>query len=371
MRTRATAGARCPPIVARATAAELYWETGAPPPLLPADAPRLSVQQSVGRVVVLGGGIAGLAAAHELRRRGYRGEVVLFEAEADVGGVARSGLVVGSAGRGRGALPTEYSWRGLAFDYRTLHELLREIPLTALDAADLSTVVVKPRAPPPASAANAKAAAAAPVHGCDGGGAADKEALRLARAAAAGTVEARTQDFDRWFLASQRGARVGAPNWRRWLSGAELPSAWRARVFTRLAEGFTACAARVQGEYARITWESFMGMSAADGFVHDAAVRAITPALGPDPYRASASCIVEYIEGSLRPGDPFYMMVFDAPTSEAWFRHWHRHLAASRVDLRLSHRVRALRVAPAGATECGEAVPLRVVAAGPDGVARA
>ena len=277
---------------------------------------RVPQARAVGRVVVLGGGIAGLTTAHELRRRGYRGEVVLFEALDAVGGVARSGVVPGSATPGRGGLPTEYSWRGFGFDYRTLHEILREIPLTDLTPEDLASDAVRPAATP----------AATPAAG--GGGA---------------CVDDRTQDYERWMLV-EGAARLEAPTWGRWLAGSQLPWHWRVRVLARLAEGITASAARIRGEYSGLTWQCFLGLSPADGFPHDAAVRAIVPALGQDAYRASASGIVEYVEGSLRPDAPFDMMVFDAPTSEAWFRHWHRLLAYRRaVRIHTGHRVLALR----------------------------
>ena len=66
----------------------------------------------MGRVAVLGGGIGGLTAAHELIERGF--EVDVYEASDDVGGKARQqdlpGTAAGIAGRGlrlRGAWAAE------------------------------------------------------------------------------------------------------------------------------------------------------------------------------------------------------------------------------------------------------------------------
>src|SRR5215210_5282660 len=57
------------------------------------------------RVAVLGGGMAGLAAAHELVERGF--EVDVYERKA-LGGKARSIGVKGTADAGRRELPAEH-----------------------------------------------------------------------------------------------------------------------------------------------------------------------------------------------------------------------------------------------------------------------
>ena len=54
------------------------------------------------RVAVLGGGMAGLAAAHELAERGF--DVTVYERK-ELGGKARSIPVAGTAGAGRRDLP--------------------------------------------------------------------------------------------------------------------------------------------------------------------------------------------------------------------------------------------------------------------------
>ena len=54
-------------------------------------------------VIVIGGGIAGLTAAHELAERGF--EVDVYEARPAWGGKARSQPVAGSGTNGRRDLP--------------------------------------------------------------------------------------------------------------------------------------------------------------------------------------------------------------------------------------------------------------------------
>jgi uncharacterized protein with NAD-binding domain and iron-sulfur cluster len=57
-------------------------------------------------VAVLGGGVAGLSAAHELVERGF--DVGVYEARELFGGKARSFGVPGSGSGGRADLPAEH-----------------------------------------------------------------------------------------------------------------------------------------------------------------------------------------------------------------------------------------------------------------------
>lgn len=76
-------------------------------------------------VAVLGGGIAGLTAAHELAERGF--DVSVYERRA-WGGKARSTEVPGSAAGGRRPLPGEHSWRIFAGFYENTIDTMRRIP---------------------------------------------------------------------------------------------------------------------------------------------------------------------------------------------------------------------------------------------------
>src|SRR5918996_1433428 len=78
------------------------------------------------RVAVLGGGVAGLTAAHELSERGF--EVVLLEARDIPGGKARSLPVPGSGADGRPHLPAEHGFRFFPGFYQHLPDTMRRIP---------------------------------------------------------------------------------------------------------------------------------------------------------------------------------------------------------------------------------------------------
>ncbi|MFI6147819.1 FAD-dependent oxidoreductase [Streptomyces sp. NPDC051109] len=77
------------------------------------------------RVAVLGGGVAGLTAAHELTERGYA--VTVYERRA-LGGKARSMDVPGSARGGRRPLPAEHGFRFIPGIYHNLPDTMRRIP---------------------------------------------------------------------------------------------------------------------------------------------------------------------------------------------------------------------------------------------------
>lgn len=77
-------------------------------------------------VAILGGGIAGLTAAHELAERGF--DVAIYERKA-LGGKARSIDVPASARDGRRPLPGEHGYRICIGTYQYLPDTMRRIPL--------------------------------------------------------------------------------------------------------------------------------------------------------------------------------------------------------------------------------------------------
>ncbi|KAA6213020.1 FAD-dependent oxidoreductase [Streptomyces albofaciens JCM 4342] len=93
-----------------------------------APAPGGARRRGAGRTVaVLGGGVAGLTAAHELAERGF--QVTVYERKpGGLGGKARSMDVPGSARGGRKPLPGEHGFRFIPGIYHNLPDTLRRIP---------------------------------------------------------------------------------------------------------------------------------------------------------------------------------------------------------------------------------------------------
>lgn len=80
-------------------------------------------------VAILGGGVAGMSAAHELAERGF--QVRVFEKKPVMGGKARSIPVPGSALSDRQPLPGEHGFRFFPGFYRHVTDTMRRIPYGA------------------------------------------------------------------------------------------------------------------------------------------------------------------------------------------------------------------------------------------------
>src|SRR5215203_6883624 len=78
------------------------------------------------RVIILGGGVGGMSAAHELAERDF--DVTVYETRPIAGGKARSVSVPGSGTGGRRDLPGEHGFRFFPGFYRHLPDTMRRIP---------------------------------------------------------------------------------------------------------------------------------------------------------------------------------------------------------------------------------------------------
>jgi hypothetical protein len=88
---------------------------------------RARASSSNRRVAILGGGVAGLTAAHELAERGF--SVTVVEPKA-LGGKARSIPVPGTAAGGRADLPGEHGFRFFPGFYKNIPDTMRRIPVS-------------------------------------------------------------------------------------------------------------------------------------------------------------------------------------------------------------------------------------------------
>ena len=93
------------------------------------------------KVVILGGGVAGMSAAHELIERGF--DVEVYERNSIPGGKARSMPVSDSATEGRKPLPGEHGFRFFGGFYKHIIDTMRRIPYEGRKKVSQNLVPVK------------------------------------------------------------------------------------------------------------------------------------------------------------------------------------------------------------------------------------
>ncbi len=94
-------------------------------------------------VAILGGGVGGLSAAHELAERGFA--VMVYERNAVFGGKARSLSVAGSGIAGRKDLPGEHGFRFFPGFYKHVTDTMSRIPFGASGAYCRDNLVLATR----------------------------------------------------------------------------------------------------------------------------------------------------------------------------------------------------------------------------------
>ncbi|WP_128802673.1 MULTISPECIES: FAD-dependent oxidoreductase [unclassified Streptomyces] len=280
-------------------------------------ATRASAASTGKRVAVLGGGVSGLSAAHELAERGYA--VTVYEYYDILGGKARSMDVPGTASGGRKPLPGEHGFRFFPGFYRNLPDTMRRIPF-------------------PGSANG--------VHGN----------LRNATE----ELFARASGRPDLHFPLRRATTPPAPgditpSWIRdqILSvldlGTRLPAHEVAYFADRLLVHLTSCDARREGQWEKVAWWDFiraddmseeyrtlLGIGQTRNLVATRAEVASTRTVG----RVIIEALILWgLLGRGLDGDADVDRVLNAPTSEAWIDPWETHLRSLGVEFVLGTQV--------------------------------
>ncbi|MEU1309084.1 FAD-dependent oxidoreductase [Streptomyces cinnamoneus] len=262
-------------------------------------------------VAVLGGGVGGLTAAHELAERGF--EVSVYE-QRRLGGKARSVSVPGTGSGGRQDLPGELGHRAVFGFYHHLFDTLRRIPLPAGAGSALDNLVEVPE-------------------------------WRLSRAGGHEDVtlpfslEARPLDVD----LLQRLLLGAADQFLR------LPPGERLALARRLTVLLTSSHERSLGQWEHTPWTDFLsvrGNSREFSTVWGRAP-ALLDALKPElaSTRTCGQAMESVLLSLMRRGTGAPpVQIFDAPTSQAWFDPWERHLRTLGVRFAMAHTVDALEL---------------------------
>src|SRR5687768_16438882 len=260
-------------------------------------------------VAVLGGGVAGLSAAHELAERGFR--VTVYEQRDAPGGKARSMPVPGSGTGGRADLPGEHGFRFFPGFYRHLPDTMARIPL-----GDRSVV--------------------AHLVG----------ATRILFAQVGGPNEIIAPAH---FPESAEDFTVLARFLRDAASQVGVPPHEYALLVERLLTLLTSCDERREQQWELQSWWDYTGAerrsAAFQRFLADGLTRTLVAARGREmSARTGGLVLIQLLQDLTRAGGRADR-VLDAPTSEVWIDPWAAHLQSLGVELRLGEPVEALLLA--------------------------
>jgi uncharacterized protein with NAD-binding domain and iron-sulfur cluster len=262
----------------------------------------------VARVAVLGGGVAGLTAAHELVERGF--EVVVLESRSIPGGKARSFPVPGSGVDGRADLPAEHGFRFFPGFYRHLPDTMGRIPLgdgTVLDRLTAATRVMIARK--------------------------DGRAELVSTAHHPSSVD-ELAIVSRFLLA--------------WTKSVGIPAAEQGVLFERLLTLLTSCDERRYAQWEQQSWWTFVGADrrspAFRKFLADGLTRTLVAARAKEISARTGGLILAQLLFDLTRVGGRADRVLDAPTNDAWIDPWVEHLRGLGVDVRLDCPVQGFLV---------------------------
>jgi uncharacterized protein with NAD-binding domain and iron-sulfur cluster len=260
------------------------------------------------RVAILGGGVAGLTAAHELAERGF--DVVVLEARDLPGGKARSLPVPGSATDGRKDLPAEHGFRFFPAFYQHIPDTMRRIPAGGQSVFERLTGAERILL----AQAGGRNEIVAPAHAAE---TADDLAV-LSR-----------------FLFDV-------------MTGLGMTPADHAWLMDRLLTLLTSCDERRFEQWELQSWWVFVDAEhrsdAFRKFLAEGLTRTLVAARAREiSARTGGLILAQLLFDLTRPGTRADR-VLDAPTNEAWIDPWVAHLRNLGVDLRLSMPVQGIAV---------------------------
>lgn len=288
-------------------------------------------------VLILGGGVAGLTAAHELGERGF--DVTVLELRKKVpGGKARSYPAAGSGTGGRPDLPAEHGFRFFPGFYTHIPDTMSRIPFGSNPRGVLDNLQQSTRAE---IARAGKAPLVLPT----------RPATNLA-------------ELELWLKDAFAGISLG------------LPPADQLHFVRLLVTLLSSCDERRYGEYEYESWWEFSGAArrskAFQQFLADGLTRSLVAAQAKRmSARTGGYILIQLLLSMASPGT-WVDRVLNAPTNEAWIDPWKEHIcSAYGVDYRFGAEVTGIQLdgsRVSGVTIKGRKTPIKadwVVAAFP------
>jgi uncharacterized protein with NAD-binding domain and iron-sulfur cluster len=264
-------------------------------------------------VAVLGGGMAGLAAAHELVERGFA--VTVYERNA-LGGKARSIPVAGTAGGGRRPLPGEHGFRFFPGFYHHVPDSMRRIPFPGNPNGvwDNMTAASTPRSPRTEGRPDGQLFGIVPD---------PQEA-----ATPAGIQRLLTEELTR------KGV-----------------SPTEAELFTnRVMVFLTSCDERRFGQWEHVSWWDFVRAEDKSDEYKRVVARGLTRSLVAAKEKVASTRTIGHMAEAFiynimgRGNDGAPDRVLDLPTNEAWIDPWILHLRSLGVRFHVGRTVEGLKL---------------------------
>ncbi len=239
-------------------------------------------------VAILGGGVGGLSAAHELAERGFA--VTVYERKAAFGGKARSLSVAGSGVDGRKDLPGEHGFRFFPGFYKHITDTMGRIPFGVRGASCRDNLVQATR-------------------------------ILLARQGKCDPVwvarfPETLDDFRTAFLAL--------------FDNLDIPHVEVVHFVTRLLALATSCEDRYHDEYEHITFWDFIGADARSEnyrkYLGQGMSRSLVAMRAEESStRSVGRILLQLFYGILVPGRVFDRLL-SGPTNDVWIDPWRKHL---------------------------------------------
>ena len=260
-------------------------------------------------VGVLGAGVAGLTAAHELSERGF--DVTVYERREVAGGKARSLGVPNSGTDGRPDLPAEHGFRFFPGFYRHVPDSMARIPAGSVHFSDHVVETTRTLM----AQAGARNEIVAPTH----------------------LIPSSVGDFIAGLRASFTFAtKLGLP---------PRDLAW---FVNRLLVILCSCDERRFSELENESWWQFSDAdhksAAYQKFLADGLTRTLVAAKAREmSARTGGSILLQLLLDMALPGKQVDR-VLDGPTSDMWIEPWVALLKAKGVDFHMDHEVTAIQM---------------------------
>jgi uncharacterized protein with NAD-binding domain and iron-sulfur cluster len=260
------------------------------------------------KVIVIGGGVAGMSAAHELAVRDDF-DVVVYELRSIPGGKARSMPAKPGAG-GRGPLPGEHGFRFFPGFYRHVTHTMSRIPYPGQPYGVLDNLVTATE-------------------------------IQLAREGGMNELvtpahfPVTTSDWQATLrFAADYAVNVG------------IPLVEQAYFVSLLSDLLSACEERRFEQYENQSWWEFSGAERRSAgyrkFLADGLTRSLVAARAEEmSARTGGYILLQLLQDMAKPRGQVDR-VLKGPTNEMWIDPWLRELERLGVDYRLSHRVEAI-----------------------------